>query len=70
MFSRLLQKEFGCEFSKKAEQIFYKMSVVEDVMTTVSVGIRENGVTAMPDATECGIWGALYEVAQAANLGG
>ncbi len=38
-------------------------------MTTVSVGVRENGVTAMHDATECGIWGGLYELAQAAGLG-
>jgi len=38
-------------------------------MTAVSVGVRENGVTSMHDATECGVWGALYEVAQAAGLG-
>ena len=38
-------------------------------MVAVSVGIREKGVTAMHDATECGIWGGLYELAQAANLG-
>ncbi len=69
MFPGLLEKEFGKGFSQKAEQIFYKMSVVDDAMTAVSVGVRENGVTAMHDATECGIWGALYEVAQAAKLG-
>jgi len=69
MFPELIEKEFGKEFSKKAEQIFYKMSVVEDAMTAVSVGIRGNGVTAMHDATECGIWGSLYELAQAAGLG-
>ena len=45
------------------------MSVVEDAMTAVGVGVRDNGVTAMHDATECGIWGGLYEIAQAANLG-
>jgi hydrogenase expression/formation protein HypE len=28
-----------------------------------------NGVTAMHDATECGVWGGLYELAQAAGLG-
>ena len=69
MFPWLLEKEFGYNFSKRVEQIFYKMSVVEDAMTAVSVGIRENGVTAMHDATECGIWGALHEIAQAADLG-
>jgi hydrogenase maturation factor len=38
-------------------------------MTAVSVGVRDNGVTALHDATECGVWGGLYEVAQAAGLG-
>ena len=69
MFPQLLEKEFGHGFSEKAEQIFYKMSVVEDAVTAVSVGIRDSGVTAMHDATECGVWGGLYELAQAAGLG-
>jgi len=69
MFPRLIEERFGHDFSQRAEQIFYKMSVVEDAMIAVSVGVREGGVTAMHDATECGIWGGLYELAQAANLG-
>ncbi|MFH1003679.1 MAG: AIR synthase-related protein, partial [Chloroflexota bacterium] len=69
MFPKLLEEKFGREFSRKAQEIFYKMSVVEDAMTAVSVGVRDNGVTAMHDATECGIWGGLYELAQAAGLG-
>jgi len=68
-FPNLIEKKFGADFSRKAQQIFYKMSVVEDAMTAVSVGVRDNGVTAMHDATECGIWGGLYEIAQAAGLG-
>ncbi|MCX6003271.1 MAG: AIR synthase family protein [Chloroflexi bacterium] len=69
MFPALLEKQFGRDFSLKAQKVFYLMSVVEDAMTAVSVGVRENGVTAMHDATECGLWGGLYEVAQAAGLG-
>jgi len=69
MFPNLVEREFGSSFSEKARDVFYKMSVVEDAMTAVSVGIREEGVTAMHDATECGIWGALYELCQAADLG-
>jgi len=69
MLPRLLEKEFGKEFSIKAQEIFYNMSVVDDATIAVSVGVRDNGVTAMHDATECGIWGGLYEVAQAAGLG-
>jgi hydrogenase maturation factor len=69
MFPHLIEKEFGAEFNHKAQQIFYQMSVVEDALTAVSVGVRERGVTAMHDATECGVWGGLYELAQASGLG-
>jgi hydrogenase maturation factor len=69
MFPKLLEKEFGADFSRRAQDIFFKMSTVEDAMTAVLVGVRENGVTAMHDATECGIWGGLFEIAQAAGLG-
>jgi hydrogenase maturation factor len=69
MFPQLIESEFGLSFSQQAQEVFYKMSVVEDAMTAVGVGVRENGVAAMHDATECGIWGGLYEIAQAADLG-
>jgi len=69
MFPKLIENEFGANFSERAQRIFYKMSVVEDAMTAVSVGVREKGVTAMHDATECGIWGGLFEIAQASGLG-
>jgi hydrogenase expression/formation protein HypE len=69
MFPRHLERKFGADFSRRAEDIFYKMSAVEDALTAVSAGVRDNGVSAMHDATECGIWGGLYELAQAANLG-
>jgi hydrogenase expression/formation protein HypE len=69
MFPRLIEREFGADFRRRAEQIFYKMSVVEDAMTAISVGVRKDGVTAMHDATECGVWGGLYELAKAAGLG-
>jgi len=69
MFPKVIEREFGAEFSKRAQEVFYKMSVVEDALTAVSVGVRDSGITSMHDATECGIWGGLYEIAQAANLG-
>jgi len=69
MFPKLIEKEFGKAFSDKMQDIFYKMSTVEDALTAVSVGVRDNGVTALHDATECGIWGGIYEIAQAAGLG-
>ncbi len=69
MFPQLIESQFGYDFSQKAQQIFHQMSVVEDAMTAISIGVRENGVAAMHDATECGVWGGLYELAQAAGLG-
>lgn len=64
-----IRETLGEEFAKKAEDIFWKMSVVEDALTAVTVGVRDEGVSAMHDATECGIWGGLYELAQSSNLG-
>ncbi len=69
MFPQLLEEKFGAQFSRKAQSIFYKMSVVEDGITAIGVGRRDNGVTAMHDATECGVWGGLYEIGQSSALG-
>ncbi len=68
-FRPLIAEKFGEEFAKSAEKIFYQMSVVEDALTAVSVGVRKKGVTAMHDATECGVWGGLFEIAQASEVG-
>lgn len=66
--SKIIEK-FGQEFADRAEKIFYQMSVVEDALTAASVGTRDNGVTGMHDATECGVWGGLYEIARASQVG-
>lgn len=69
MFPDKIAKAVSEEFAEEAQKIFYQMSVVDDARTAVGVGVRENGVTAMHDATECGIWGGVYELAQASGLG-
>lgn len=69
MFPKLIRRTFGGKFAAKAEKLFYKMSVVKDARTAVKVGIRDRGVSCMHDATECGILGGVYEMAQAAKLG-
>jgi hydrogenase expression/formation protein HypE len=69
MFPSLIERELGKTTSQRAAEIFYKMSVVEDALTAVSIGVRDNGISALHDATECGVWGGLYEIAQASNLG-
>ncbi len=69
MFPQVLEERYGKEFALKAQEIFWLQSVVEDALVAASIGIREDGVTAMHDATEYGLWGGLYEVATASNVG-
>jgi len=68
-FPRRVEKAYGKAFAQRAEELFWQMSVVEDALTAASIGVREDGVTAMHDATECGLWGGLYEVARASKVG-
>jgi hydrogenase expression/formation protein HypE len=69
MFPRYLAESLGEEFSRKAQDLFYKMSVVDDALLAVKTGVRDAGVSAMHDATECGVYGGIFEIAQAAGLG-
>jgi len=55
----------GRQFQEEAEKVFYQMSVMDDC--AVARGVR--GVRVMHDATECGIRGALFEMARAGNYG-
>ena len=64
-----LAAAYGEEFARAADGLFEQMSAVDDALTAASVGVRDDGVTAMHDATECGVWGGLYEIAQASGLG-
>ncbi len=59
----------GEAFAAEAARLFYQMSVVEDALTAVEAGVGDDGVTAMHDATECGLLGALVEVAEASGVG-
>jgi len=59
MFPQLIEEKFGLSFSQKAQQIFYKMSVVGDAMTAVSVGIRQNGVTLCMTPLSAGYGGSI-----------
>ena len=69
VFPETIEKTFGVSFLKKAQGYLDKFSVVEDALTAASVGLRENGVTAMHDVTEGGLLGALYELAEASRVG-
>jgi len=69
MFPDRIAAKYGPAFARRAEKLFYQMSVVEDALAVVGVGTRSKGITAMHDATECGLWGGLYEMAQAGGFG-
>ena len=68
-FPDLLRKTLGEETAHDAAALFSQMTVVQDCRTAAAIGVRNRGVTAMHDATECGIFGALVEVATASDVG-
>jgi len=55
----------GTDFQREAENIFYHMSVLDDC----AVAREFPGVHVMHDATEYGLWGGLFEMAQAGKFG-
>lgn len=68
-FPNLVRERCGEAVAQGAADLFWHMSVVEDCRIAASVGVRAEGVTAMHDATECGVWGGLVEIAAAAGVG-
>lgn len=69
VFPQTIKKTFGPSFLKRAQAYLDKFSVVKDALTAASVGLRDRGVTAMHDVTEGGLFGALYEFAEASQVG-
>jgi hydrogenase maturation factor len=64
-FPEFIEEAYGRVFLKRAQKIFYQMSTVKDAFVAASAG----GVTAMHDATECGVWGGLFEIARHSRVG-
>ena len=64
-FPRFLEEKYGKALAKKAQDVYYQMSTVKDAAIAAKVG----GVTAMHDATECGVFGGLYEMAAHSRVG-
>ena len=67
MFPDVLRRAYGEAFAREAREIFWLQSVVKDALTLARVGLRD-GVTAMHDATEYGVWGALHDIAEASHV--
>ncbi|MCK4644332.1 AIR synthase family protein [bacterium] len=68
-FPDKIKKELGKEVFQKADELFFKMSVVKEAELAREFGLRDKGITSMHDATEGGVFGGLYEVARASNVG-
>ncbi len=66
---RLVESELGAGDLRELERMFYRMSTVEDALAAADGNARAAGVTSMHDATECGVWGGLYEIARASGTG-
>ena len=64
-FPKYLEAEYGKNFVKKAQDVYYQMSTVKDAL----IAARTGGITAMHDATECGVFGGLYEMAAHSGVG-
>lgn len=68
-FPERLAKGVGADVVKAADALFERMTVVPEAAVARRFGLREQGVTAMHDATEGGVFGGLTEVAAASKVG-
>ncbi len=67
-FPRTTAKLVGSALTARTARSYFDLcSTVEDALTASSVGIKEDGVTSMHDATEGGVLGALYELSRASG---
>jgi hydrogenase maturation factor/predicted fused transcriptional regulator/phosphomethylpyrimidine kinase len=60
-----LQKSYPQKLIEKGKAMCKQMTVIQDALTAMETG----GVTAMHDATEGGVIGGLFEIANASNVG-
>ena len=68
-FPGRLAAELGEEVTGAADALFEQMTVVPEARVASAYGLRDDGVTAMHDATEGGVLGGLTEMAVASNVG-
>ncbi len=70
VFPERIEKAIGARCSRNAQGLFGGISSVREALALASMGVRENGVSAMHDATEGGVFAAIYEMLTASGLGG
>lgn len=62
-FPQKVEESLGTASARRSRALLHSCSTVVDALTASSVGIRDEGVTSMHDATEGGVLGGLYEIA-------
>ncbi len=68
-FPETVENACGREILLKGQDLFSKSSSVSTALMAVRINREMNGVTAMHDVTECGVCGALVELAVASDCG-
>ena len=68
-FRGRLADALGTETADAADALFDQMTVVPEAQVAAEVGLRDDGITAMHDATEGGVLGGLAEIAVASDVG-
>jgi len=66
-FPKTVRMKLGRKVAERAGSYFHLCSTVKDALVAGSVGLRSDGVTSMHDATEGGVFGALYELARSSS---
>ena len=66
-FPGRVKERCGDAVHRKGLSYLRRCSTVKDALTAVSVGMREEGVTSMHDATEGGVLGGLHELSLASG---
>ena len=68
-FPKTVRRALGDRLFERAQKYLGKVSTVKDSLTAVTVGVHENGVTSMHDATEGGVIAATCELSAASRHG-
>jgi hydrogenase maturation factor len=66
-FPNFTEEKLGRELALEARRYTHLCTTVRDALTASSVGIKNDGVTSMHDATEGGVLGGLNEMASASG---
>jgi hydrogenase maturation factor len=69
LFPRRLEAKLGADEAAfaRARSLIERVSVVPDCVTALRAGVRDQGVSALHDATEGGVLGGLIELARASG---